>query len=93
MCCIVFHQRYIYIPPRRKARKLRVVRGAETLKKEFFAEVEQKGELMTCVTKSEREALRCRFPDLEIVRTVHKYYVVEKPAVMRYLRRLRNGTA
>lgn len=48
---------------------------------------------MTCVTKSELEALRCRFPALETVRTVHKYYVVEKPAVMRYLRRLRNGTA
>ena len=48
---------------------------------------------MVPVTKSEREALQRRFPDLEIVRTVHKYYVGERPSVMHYLRRIRNGTA
>lgn len=48
---------------------------------------------MVPVTKSELEALRRRFPDLEIVRTVHKYYVGERPSVMHYLRRIRNEPA
>ena len=46
---------------------------------------------MVLISKSELDALQKRFPDVETVRTVHKLYVVERPSVMRFLRRLREN--
>lgn len=50
---------------------------------------------MIAITLSEKEAIRKRFPDLHIARTMkqdssrHHYYMVEERAPMRYLRELR----
>ncbi len=38
------------------------------------------------VTKEEMQKLRKRFPNLHATRTVHKYYVEERPKVLAYLR-------
>ena len=51
---------------------------------------------MVAITKTEKEAIAKRFPNVHIVRTMkqkskrHHYYCEESRAVMRYLEQLRN---
>ena len=45
---------------------------------------------MILITKAEYEILRKRFPELAVSRTIRKIYVPEKPAVLLFLRKLRN---
>lgn len=51
---------------------------------------------MIAITKEEKEAIRERFPDVNIVRTMkqrskrHRYYCEETGPVMRLLAKLRN---
>ena len=50
---------------------------------------------MVLISKSEKEAIRAKFPKVNIVRTMrqhskrHRYYCEEAPQVMRYLNELR----
>lgn len=50
---------------------------------------------MVLISKAEKEAIRERFPKVNIVRTMrqkskrHRYYCEESPQVMRYLNELR----
>ena len=46
---------------------------------------------MIQVSRYELAILRQKFPELEISRTIRKYYIPERPAVIAFLRRLRNG--
>ena len=52
---------------------------------------------MVSITKEEKNKLLERFPKMTFVRTMKQkskrghYYCVESPAVMKYLRRIRNG--
>lgn len=46
---------------------------------------------MIQVSKHELAILQQRFPELEISRSVRKYYIPERPAIIAFLRRLRNG--
>lgn len=52
---------------------------------------------MIAITKSEKNQLLERFPKMAFVRTMKQkskrghYYCVETPAVMKYLRKIRNG--
>ncbi len=54
---------------------------------------------MVAITKTEKEAIAKRFPNVHIVRTMkqkskrHHYYCEESRAVMRYLEQLRNTSA
>jgi hypothetical protein len=45
---------------------------------------------MVCVTKDESMFLRSSLPDLQVVQTVHKYYVEESEAVKRLLKNYRS---
>lgn len=40
---------------------------------------------MICITKEEMKSLRRQFPRIQATRTVHKYYVAETPAVVKFL--------
>jgi len=52
-------------------------------------------EHLVLISKSEKEAIRAKFPKVNIVRTMkqrskrHRYYCEEAPQVMRYLNELR----
>ena len=46
---------------------------------------------MIQVSRYELAILRQKFPELEISRTIRKYYVPERPYVIAFLRKLRNG--
>jgi len=52
-------------------------------------------EFLVLISKSEKEAIRAKFPKVNIVRTMkqrskrHRYYCEEAPQVMRYLNELR----
>ena len=54
---------------------------------------------MIAITKSEKEVIAERFPNVHIVRTAkqrskrHHYYCEESKAVMRFLNKMRNGSA
>ena len=54
---------------------------------------------MIAVTKTEKELIIKKFPDIHIVRTMkqkskrHRYYCEEQKPVMNYLRRLRNNNS
>lgn len=54
---------------------------------------------MIAINKAERDAIRERFPDVYIVRTMkqkskrHRYYCEEARRVMRYLDGIRGNTA
>lgn len=52
---------------------------------------------MVAINKNEKNLLLERFPNMTFVRTMKqkskrgRYYCVETPAAMKYLRRIRNG--
>lgn len=52
---------------------------------------------MVSITKAEKGKLMERFPNMTFVRTMKQkskrghYYCVETPAVMKYLKKIRNG--
>ena len=63
----------------------------------FFQIYRTKGfEKLIAINKQEKEAIRERYPDIYIVRTMkqkskrHRYYCVESPKVLRLLDRMRN---
>ena len=51
---------------------------------------------LVLITKEEKEAIRAKFPHLDIVRTMRqrskrgRYYMEEAPQAMKYLRAIRN---
>lgn len=45
---------------------------------------------MIQITKKEKDAMLRRYPNAEIVSTTHKYYLVEKPYLLRHLYAMRN---